>query len=52
MQPYYQNLGWSIDSFPNALKYYNETLSLPLFPSMTPQDVTDVISALKACSHA
>jgi dTDP-4-amino-4,6-dideoxygalactose transaminase len=47
MQPYYQKQGWSIDAFPGALCYYKQTLSLPLFPLMTPSDVEDVIAVLK-----
>ena len=47
MQPYYQELGWSVADFPGALQYYKQTLSLPLFPLMTPSDVKDVIAVLK-----
>lgn len=30
-QPYYRNFGHSIKDYPNAEKYYQETLSIPLF---------------------
>ena len=47
MQPYYQERGWTVDDFPGALKYYRQTLSLPLFPLMTPADVEEVVAVLK-----
>jgi perosamine synthetase len=52
MQPFYQALGWSIEDFPGALSYYRQTLSLPLFPSMTFEDVDRVIDALNRCASA
>ncbi|MGD6894406.1 UDP-4-amino-4,6-dideoxy-N-acetyl-beta-L-altrosamine transaminase [Bacillus infantis] len=45
--PFYQKLGYSIGSFPNAEKLYEEIISLPLFPAMTNHDVSDVIRAVK-----
>ncbi|UOE55169.1 UDP-4-amino-4,6-dideoxy-N-acetyl-beta-L-altrosamine transaminase [Cytobacillus oceanisediminis] len=42
--PFYQGLGYSKGSLPNAEKLYEEIISLPLFPAMTDQDVEDVIS--------
>jgi UDP-4-amino-4,6-dideoxy-N-acetyl-beta-L-altrosamine transaminase len=45
-QPYYlERLGEK--QLPGAMKYYRETLSLPLFPSMTDADVRRVVDALK-----
>ena len=46
MHPYYQNLKFSANEFPNSIKYYNEALSLPIFPSMTEDDQQQVIDAL------
>ncbi len=31
-QPYYENLGYDFAEFPEALNYYQEALSIPLFP--------------------
>jgi UDP-4-amino-4,6-dideoxy-N-acetyl-beta-L-altrosamine transaminase len=45
-QPYYQNLYGEL-SLPGADHYYQETLSLPLFPAMTEKDVHFVNQALK-----
>jgi UDP-4-amino-4,6-dideoxy-N-acetyl-beta-L-altrosamine transaminase len=45
-QPYYlERLGEQ--QLPGAMKYYRATLSLPLFPSMTDDDVARVVDALK-----
>ena len=50
-QPFYQNLGFARNSFPNAMEYYKKTISLPIFPGLTNQNilfVTDMLSkALK-----
>lgn len=45
-QPYYRKLYGEI-SLAGADNYYKKTLSLPLYPSMTEQDVHHVIEALK-----
>ena len=46
-QPLYmERYGYGPGRFPNAEKYYEGCLSLPLFPRMTDQDVERVISAL------
>lgn len=45
--PYYQQLGYEKGSLPNAEQLYEEIISLPLFPAMTEQDVSDVITAVK-----
>ena len=44
-QPYYQNLYPGLE-LPGADAYYASTLSLPLFPSMTENDVQRVVDAL------
>lgn len=47
LQPYYQNLSGS-QQMPGAMSYYRATLSLPLFPLMTDDDVARVVEALRA----
>lgn len=42
--PYYRKLGYSSKGFPNAEKYYQEAVTLPLYPGMSSQDVKRVIS--------
>jgi len=46
MQPYYANRGWRVEDFPGARRYYERTLSLPLFPSMEDGDVDRVVDCL------
>jgi len=45
--PYYQSLGYQKGLCPNAEAYYESSMTLPLFYSMTDQDQEDVISAVK-----
>lgn len=47
LQPYYQQLGYSKGSLPNAERLYEEIITLPLFPAMTEQDIKDVIQTVK-----
>jgi UDP-4-amino-4,6-dideoxy-N-acetyl-beta-L-altrosamine transaminase len=51
MQPYYRERGWAPDRFPGALRFYERTLSLPLFPAMRDEDVDRVVDALRAVLH-
>lgn len=50
--PYYQRLGFEKGSLPNAEQLYEEIITLPLFPTMTEQDVLDVITAVKRTIEA
>lgn len=34
-QPYYQHLGYGVDSIPNALAYYSTCLSIPIHPRLS-----------------
>lgn len=44
---YYEKLGYEKGICPNAEKYYNEVMSIPLYYSLTDNDVEDVIRAVK-----
>jgi dTDP-4-amino-4,6-dideoxygalactose transaminase len=45
---YYQaNYGWNPDDYPNATRIGRQTVSLPLSPKLTNDDVEDVIEAVK-----
>jgi len=47
-QPYYKKrYGLSLSDYPECAHYYAETLSIPLFPSMTKSDRVRVVRALK-----
>lgn len=45
--PYYRHLGYEKGLCPNAEEVYKGIMSIPLYPKMTDQDVTDVIHAVK-----
>jgi len=50
--PYYrQNSGYKKGDFPNAERYYERAITLPLFPKMSDSDVTDVIQAITKVIH-
>ena len=46
-QPYYQQLGFKSGDFPNAESYYSNTISLPIFYSMTNKQQDEVVLVLK-----
>jgi len=43
-QPYYQSLGYEYGLCPNAEKYYEQTVSLPLYPNLGDDDIQDIVS--------
>lgn len=45
--PHYEKLGYKEGLCPNAEKLYHEMMSLPLYYSLTDQDVDDVIMAVR-----
>ncbi|MFH1451236.1 MAG: UDP-4-amino-4,6-dideoxy-N-acetyl-beta-L-altrosamine transaminase [bacterium] len=48
LHPFYQKaFGYKKGDFPNAEKYYGETVTIPLFPRMTATEVNQVISVVK-----
>jgi dTDP-4-amino-4,6-dideoxygalactose transaminase len=47
LQPYYQRLGFAPGQFPVAEAFYDEELSLPLFATMTDDDVARVATVLE-----
>ncbi|PSR28990.1 MAG: UDP-4-amino-4,6-dideoxy-N-acetyl-beta-L-altrosamine transaminase [Sulfobacillus thermosulfidooxidans] len=48
LHPYYQmRYGWTPGQFPNAEQFFEAEVSLPLYPSMTDDDVHDVIEAVR-----
>jgi dTDP-4-amino-4,6-dideoxygalactose transaminase/nucleoside-diphosphate-sugar epimerase len=46
LQPYFQSLGYTPSSFPQADWVSQRIISLPLYPGMTVQDVEDVAGAV------
>lgn len=48
MHPYYQqNYPTPIENYQEALNYYREALTIPIFPSMTENDINTVIKVVK-----
>ena len=45
--PYYAEMGFSSEDFPEAMKYYSEAISLPLFQSMSYEQQDEVVAALQ-----
>jgi len=48
LQPYYQQMGFSLGQFPQAEHYYKEAMSLPMYPALTEQQQDQICSVLKA----
>ena len=46
-QPYYQALGFKHGQYPEAEKYYQEAITLPLFPAMSEDEQDKVINTLQ-----
>lgn len=45
--PYYKQFGWKKGDFPIAENYYNNCLSLPMYPTLTEDQQNYVISCIK-----
>ena len=46
LQPYYKNLGWKRGDFPVAEKYYEQCLSLPMYPTLKDEEQNFVIDTI------
>jgi UDP-4-amino-4,6-dideoxy-N-acetyl-beta-L-altrosamine transaminase len=49
LQPYYQQLGFVPEDYPEAMAYYQEAISLPLFADLTDTQQDQVVQALHQC---
>jgi dTDP-4-amino-4,6-dideoxygalactose transaminase len=47
-QPYYEAMGFTAGDFPEAMAYYSEAISLPMFQGMTDEQQDEVVSVLKS----
>jgi len=47
MQPYYRKLGLNFEDFPDAINYYEEALSIPLFYDLTDAQQEFIITIFK-----
>lgn len=46
-QPYYRAMGFAGEDFPEAMAYYREAISLPMFQGLTNDQQSRVVAALK-----
>ena len=46
LQPYYKKLGWEIGDFPIVENYYEQCLSIPIYPSLKNEEQKYVISQI------
>ena len=46
IQPYYKELGFKANDFPNAMKYYSCALTIPLHPELTNSEQNFIIKTL------
>ena len=46
-QPHYRRLGFKPEDYPNAQKFYQEALSIPLFYDLTDEQQEEVIATIK-----
>ena len=45
-QPYYESLGFKAGDFPEAERFHQEVISIPMYPTLDPQQQTAVIATL------
>lgn len=46
-QPYYQKMGFHANGFPNAMAYYSDAISLPMFQGLADEQQDHVVRVLK-----
>lgn len=51
-QPYYQKLGFKWGDFPNSETYYRRAISLPLYPTLEPEQQNIVIENVRSVCDA
>ena len=47
LQPFYQNLGYNMDQLPNALNFYFQTLSIPIYPRLSFRKQKKIVKMFK-----
>jgi dTDP-4-amino-4,6-dideoxygalactose transaminase len=48
LHPFYQRLGFSVDKIPESMSYYQEALTIPLYPHLKKSEQCKVIDELKS----
>lgn len=49
LQPYYQQLGFSLGQLPQAENYYQRAITLPMFPGLTTEQQRYIVDAFQRC---
>ncbi len=47
-QPFYAKMGYDIDSIPEAMAYYSECISIPIFPGLRVRDQKKIAARIKS----
>jgi UDP-4-amino-4,6-dideoxy-N-acetyl-beta-L-altrosamine transaminase len=48
IHPYYKELGWKKGDFPMAEEYYDQCLSLPIYPTLTQEELNFVLEKIQS----
>jgi dTDP-4-amino-4,6-dideoxygalactose transaminase len=48
LMPYYRELGWKEGDMPNAEKYYENCISLPMFPTLSDEEQQFVVDSINS----
>jgi UDP-4-amino-4,6-dideoxy-N-acetyl-beta-L-altrosamine transaminase len=48
LMPYYRELGWKEGDLPNAENYYKHCISLPMFPTLTDEELQSVVDLINS----
>jgi dTDP-4-amino-4,6-dideoxygalactose transaminase len=46
-QPYYENMGFDVNNFPNSEEYYKTCITLPIYPNLENNDLNMIIDTIK-----
>lgn len=47
LMPYYSKKGWKLGDFPKAEKYYSRCISIPMYPTITDEQINRVITKIR-----
>lgn len=51
LQPYYQKFGYKKGDYPKAEAYYEKCISLPCYPGLSDEELTEIIQKIKEVYH-
>ena len=47
MQPFYEKMGFKLGDFPEAERYYDEAISLPMYPNLSDDQFSTIITSVE-----